>query len=475
MRKYFLLCNLILMLAGCIPCYHPPCVDVPCCWRIDADEGSTLCNLRWWEQFEDPVLNELITTALLNNQDLQVAIHRVFEYYARLGVTNSGFWPTVTGNIGFSRTEFSISQPIDPTPLSGTRIFNDYTAFLSANWELDFWGRIRGASEAASADLMSQVEARRAVVMTVVTSVVKGYIVLRQLDAQLQISKETLQSRLESLKLAKSRFELGETSEIEVKQEESEVEVAAIRVIEFERAIPQQENLLSVLLGENPHDIVRGIALKDFNYPCTIPAGLPSELLFRRPDIVEAEDKLMAADARITEARALFFPQISLTGLYGSESISLKQLFTNPAETWSYGFNIVQTLFDAGKIWYAWRATKEISQEALHTYYQTVLNAFREVDDALVETEKDRELVVEHKKQVKVLAEYLHLARLRYEEGEIDYLNVLDAERQLFNAELDLVASQADNFNAVVKLYSALGGGWVFDADMTALNNAMCP
>lgn len=473
MHKLIAILTLIISLTSCLtPQYSRPPVDVPPAWRFDADESSTFCNFRWWEQFQDPVLNEMILLALRNNQDLQVAISRVFEYYAKLGVTSAALWPEIDGTVSYNRSEFSIAIPLDQTAKDViSRVNNDYEAFFNLSWELDLWGRVRSATQASYAELLSQVEARRGIIITVVTSVANAYIRLRELDAQLIISKETLKSRLESLKLAQDRFMLGETSEIEVKQAESEVEVAAIRVIEFEREIPKQENLLSILLGENPHDIERGLTISSFQYPCTIPAGLPSDLLERRPDIVQAENLLIAANARITQARALFFPQISLTGMYGSQSSTLKAFLTNPAEMWQYGFTAVQTIFDAGRIRYLVKEAQAVRDEALYTYRQTILNAFREVNDALIDTEKNQELVIEHQRQVKVLGDYLHLAKLRYEEGEIDYLNVLDAERSLFNAQLDAVQAQAENFGAVVQLYGALGGGWVTDADIIAIQS----
>lgn len=464
-----LLIALMICLGGCVkPHYQPQYVDTPQEWRLEVDEGDTLCNMQWWQQFQDPVLDQLVLTALQNNQDLQVAISRVFEFYARLGVTNSALYPNITGNGSFNRVESSIAFPTVLAPGVG-RIVNDYQGFFSLAWELDFWGRVRSATAAAYADLLEQVQSRRAVVVTVVSSVARAYIILRQLDSQLTISKNTLQSRVESLKLAVDRFELGETSEIEVKQAESEVEVAAIRVIQFEREIPIQENLLSILVGENPRSIPRGNAIESFEYPPSIPAGIPSELLTRRPDILQAEDVIVAADARVTEARALFFPQMNLTGMYGNESDQLSRFLTSPAQMWQYGIAAVQTIFDAGKIGFQVDATKALRDQALFSYRQTILNAFREVDDGLVAYKKNRELVKEHTRQVSVLSDYLHLAQLRYNEGEIDYLNVLDAERSLFNAQLDLVQAQSDSFTAVVKLYGALGGGWVIDADQIAI------
>lgn len=449
------------------PNYQPQHIEIPVAWRLSADEGSTLCNFRWWEQLNDLVLDNLILTGLRNNQDLKIAINRVFEYYNRLGVVNAALYPALNGNASYERIENSIAAPFTLFP-GFQRINNDYQAFFSLNWELDFWGRLASASEAAYAELLGTIEARRAVVLTVVTSIAEAYINLRNLDSQLEVSRKTQSSREESLKLAISRFDLGETSQLEVKQAEAELEIAVIRVIEFEKAIPIQENQLSILLGENPHAILRGNLIENFQYPSIIPAGIPSDLLSRRPDILQAEDQLIAVNARVTEARALFFPQISLTGMYGSQSIDLKRFLTAPSEMWQYGFNAVQTIFDAGRTLFLVEGTKALREEALANYRQVILNAFLEVNNALVSSQKNQELLREHQKQVQILLDYLHLAQLRYFEGEVDYLNVLDAERLLFDAQLSLVQSYADNFSAVVELYKSLGGGWITDADNIA-------
>lgn len=476
MAKTFWIFCLIVVLTACFrPHYRRQYVDIPNDWRIPTNEGTTLCNFSWWEQFGDPVLDDLIMTALVNNQDLQVAISRVAEYYASYRVVYANFFPFVNGQAEYTRTQYSLAQPTaftaTPALTPGLgRIFNNYEVFLNLNWEIDIWGQIQAATEAAYAQLLAQVEARRGVVMMVVSSVATTYIKLRALDLQLDISKKTLDSRYESLKLAQYRFELGETSELEVKQAESEVEIAAIQLLNYEKLIPQTENLLSILLGQNPHDILRGLSIDNFNYPLDIPAGIPSDLLARRPDIVQAEDNLVSANAQVLEVWTQFFPQFSLTGLFGSQSDMLKTFLTSPATMWQYGINATMPIFNAGQTMYQVDVARAQRDEALFTYRQVILNAFREVNDALIEVKMDNELVREHRKQVSVLQDYLHLAQLRYDEGEIDYLNVLDAERSLFNAQLDEVQSQADNFIAVVKLYNALGGGWVDQTDLIAIN-----
>lgn len=458
------------LLTGCFrPHYVRQYVDVPCSWRLPTDESSTLCNMRWWEQFDDPVLNELILKGLENNQDLKIAIHRVFEYYAILGIVDAALYPALYGNVNVSRNRVSGATPLG-LPEVTNKPFNNYQATLNLSWELDFWGRVRSASDAAYADLLSKIEARRGIVITVVSSIANAYVTLRGLDAQLEVATKTLKSRQDSLELAKDRFHLGETSELEVVQAEAELEIAAIRKLDFEMAIPLQENLISVLMGENPHDILRGRSIEKLGYPPSIPAGLPSDLISRRPDIMEAEDQLIAVNARVSEAKALLFPQFSLTGEYGSQSSKLANFLTSPAQIWQYGVNVVQTIFDAGRTLYQIQATEEAREEALYNYRQVILTAFQQVNDALVQTKMNQKLVAEHANQVKVLVYYVELATLRYLEGEVDYLNVLDAERSLFDAQLSLIEAQMNNFNSVISLYSALGGGWVYEADSYAIS-----
>ena len=384
MRKLTLLFLSLFILSGCLRArYTPQPVCIPQEWRLEASEGSTLCNFRWWQQFEDEVLNDLIITALNNNQDLKIAIYRVKEFYAQSGVVGSFLYPTVDGVADYENIQSSLATPLPVLP-GIKRVNNNFELFFNLNWELDIWGRIINASDAAYADWLSQIEARRGVVLTLVTSVAHAYISLRSLDAQLVVSQNTLDSRIRSLDIAKSRFELGETSYLEVTQAQAEVEDALIAVIVLKRDIPQQENLLSILLGESPHEIPRGLDIHNFNYPLSIPAGLPSDLLTRRPDIVEAEDQLMASNSRVWEARGDLFPKITLTGIFGSQSDQLKELLKSPAQMWLYGVNAVEPLFNAGRTFYQIDEAKAIRNEALYNYRQTILTALLEVNDALI-------------------------------------------------------------------------------------------
>lgn len=485
---------LSLILSSCVlhAPYRQPCMEMPQEWRTPSDDTSTTINARWWEKMEDPVLDALIVEALENNKDLFAALARIAEFRARLGVVRSQFYPQVNGAAMASRqrtppallgfgggaaggaSSSASQQPVLPdlasllpTPSPYT---NTYTVILEAAYELDLWGRIYSASEAALADLLGEVEARRTLILSIVSSVAEGYIQLRQYDQQLLISKHTMESRKQSYELAVLRFEGGLTSELEVKQAASEVDEAATEVIRLEVLIPLQENLISILVGHSPRDIERGLAIDQWPEPLQVPAGLPSDLLEQRPDILQAEQVLIAANARIGEARAQYFPNISLTGNYGSESLELHNLFTSPARTWQYAANLLQPIFTGGRISSTVDLAKAQKAFAYYNYQQTVLNAFKEVDDALVSHQKSKELVIVQRNSVAVLKDYLRLAQLQYDNGQTDYLSVLDAERKLFTAQLALAQAQADVFITLVSLYKALGGGWVIDAENLSKN-----
>jgi multidrug efflux system outer membrane protein len=305
--------------------------------------------------------------------------------------------------------------------------------------------------------------------LTLVSAVAEAYIFLRQLDLELEIALATLESRRESLQIAKYRFEGGVTSEIEVTQAEFAYQDTLGSLKQLERLIPQQENLLSILLGQNPGSILRGKSVYQLTLPKEVPMGLPSDLLERRPDILQAENQLIAANANIGVARAAFFPQISLTGLFGGDSFELKKVFTKGARTWQIGGTLLQQIFTGGALIGQLRVTEAQKEEAVFGYEQTILNAFREVDDALIGHKKAKEEVIVRKAEVDALKEYLHLAWLRYYEGETQYLTVLDAERQLFAAEIQQAETQGDLFTTLVQIYKALGGGWVVDADSTLI------
>lgn len=459
---------LLLFLSSCLlrTPFHDPSVDLPCKWRLETNEASVWANIRWWEQFGDPTLNCLIKEALWNNEDLQIAVARVVEYYGKLGIVRASLYPEINGNGSFVRQRTS-QVVFPPIPPNISPVYNTYELFATLNYQLDVWGQLHSATDAAVSEFWSAIENRKQAVLTLVQSVARGYIFLRQLDEQLQISKDTLKSRIESLRLAVLRFEEGLTSEVEVMQATAERDTAALQVVEYETDIQVQENLLSVLVGRNPGPICRGLELQKLTLPFDVPAGLPAELLEQRPDISKARFDLMAAAFRVNVALANFFPQINLTGAYGNASTELHQLLTSPALIWQYGINFLQPLFDGGRIASGVVEAKAIRDELLHTYFSVIQHAFAEVDDALISHKNSKVLILIQQDQVKSLRRYLYLATLQYNNGQTDYLNVLDAERSLFSSQLNLAAAQGNAFFTLIDLYAALGGGWVIDADDT--------
>ena len=402
----------LLILQSCVlhPPYHPPAVEVPEQWRF-ASDGSEIdqmepqqatqsinINRLWWGQFNDPVLTDLIDEALRTNQDIKIAIFRVEEYAARFGIVKSQLFPQFYGNAFASKQEESLGG-ISPTstttdqispggvvvetsPVPIKRITDLFGLNVTLAYEFDIWGKIFSATESARAELYAQENVRRTVVLTVVTAVASGYIRLRELDQELSIALETQKSYLESYRLAKLRSDQGLSSELAVKQAESLISLADAEVVRLEGLISVQENALSVLMGHPPTFIERGLTITEWPEPFGVPSGLPSELLFQRPDILQAEQELIAANARIGVARADYFPSLSLTGLLGFESLELKNLFKDTARTWAYGINILQPIFTGGLISSRVAAAEAIKGEAYYNYIQKVLNGFREVEDA---------------------------------------------------------------------------------------------
>jgi outer membrane protein, multidrug efflux system len=472
MKKMAFILFLAVLLAGCTvgPDYKRPKIEIPQSWRFEDKEARDVANTAWWEQFKDPVLNELIGIALQENKDLKIAAARIEQFLGLYGTTRAAQFPQV--GAGASAGQQRSSQVTGPTPLqnfsNASPTFSNYDIFLNASWEIDLWGKLRRATEAARANLLSSEDARRAVVLTLVTSVASSYVNLRDLDKQFDIAKQTADVRGGSYKLFKLRFEGGIISELELSQVKSEYEEALSRIPFYEKLIAQQENALSVLLGRNPGPIPRGKSIDELVMP-TIPAGLPSDLLANRPDIRQAEGNLMSANANIGVAKAQYFPTISLTGLLGYASNDLSKLFTSAAGTWSYGANLAAPIFTAGAIAGQVKASEAVQQQALIRYQQTIQTAFREVDDALVDQKRSREQLATQGQQVETLRQYARIARLRFDEGYTSYLEVLDAERSLFNAQLSYAQTQGTIFQSLVNVYKAIGGGWIVEADkMTA-------
>ncbi|WP_168788433.1 efflux transporter outer membrane subunit [Paraburkholderia aromaticivorans] len=455
----------LLALSGCLlgPNYVRPTVEVPATYRFAQGEAAEIANVEWWEQFQDPVLDQLIATALLENRDVKIAAARVDEFQAQFVTTRSALFPQVVAGADASRQRASQASGI-PVPNGVSPIYNQFDATVSVAWEIDLFGKVRRQTEAARANLLASEEGRRATILTLVSAVSSAYINLRSLDRQLEIAKSTVESRDESVRVFTLRFRGGEVSQMELAQSQSEYEAAKATIPLLETQIGQQENALSVLIGKNPGAILRGRELSMMGSP-QIPNELPSELLERRPDLLQAEQTLVSENALIGAAKALYFPSISLTGLFGTVSSQFSNLFTGPARVWSFAGSVTQPIFTAGNISGQVRQAEARQQEALFAYEKAIQVAFQEVEDALISVQKTHEQLAVLANQVEALHTYARLARLRYEGGYTSYIEVLDAERSLFNAQLSYTQTQGAELTSFVNLYKAMGGGWVLAAE----------
>lgn len=460
---------LIVFISSCTlhPRYERPQMDTPVTWRFSPSEAQDYANLSWWRHLGDEVLDEYIQEALANNQNLLQAIYRVDDYVARLGIVRSQLYPQLSADVDAGRNK--VSTTLAPIVADNQAVSNAYTGLLNASYLVDIWGKIRSASEAARAQMLAQVQNRRTVVLTLVSAVASSYVNLRRLDKQLVIAYETLKARNEAYYLAVVRYDLGLTSEIQVEQAKAEVESTQVAIIRLELEIALEEDALSVLLGKPPAAITRGKDLDGLVMPITVPVFSPAELFNQRPDILSSEQELIAANANIGVARARFFPDISLVGSIGTESSFFRQLFQSPSNVWQYGMTLLQEIFTGGRLTSGLKLSKAQKMEQLYSYESVVLNAFKEVNDALIAHEKTLEILVVQQERVQTLGAYFHLATLRYAEGETDYLTFLDAERQFFNAQLECAGAQGNSFIALIDIYKSLGGGWVREADQESL------
>lgn len=446
---------------GCVlgPDYTRPSVEVPASYRYagvarpadpQAAADPTLAELpTWWRAFGDPELDALVDEALVANHDLRIATARVDEFAARVTSTHAAALPAVGYGASAGR------QRVPGTGTGGT-----YSALLSASWELDLWGRLRREDEAARANLMATEQARLGVALTLVSAVVTGYVTLLDLDRRLQISQATVKGRQENVELFQLRLDGGAVSDYEMMQVRAEYESAAASLPEIQQAIAQQEHALSVLVGRNPGPIVRGSKLEALAMP-VVPGGLPSDLVARRPDILQSEQQLVAANALVEAARTLYFPNLTLTGSGGTASNDLDNLFSGPFRTWSFAGQLLGPIFAGGAIDAANQQSRARHEQALLAYQKTIQNAFRDVDDALAAIKAKGELAASLERRVQALQRAVELARERYDNGYADYLDVLDTERSLFSAELSLSTARGDGYRARVDLYRALGGDWV--------------
>jgi outer membrane protein, multidrug efflux system len=462
-----------LAVAGCAlgPDYSRPELPMTPTYRDRVEEQESIADLPWFEVFSDPVLQELVRESLANNRDLLAAASRVEVARGLAAVQRSELFPEIgyTGEAARGKdTSFGFTAPDRGTE-------NDFLAALSGAWEADIWGRIRRASEAARAEMLATEAFRRAVVLSLVSSVAQAYFELRELDLELEIAHRTVGVFGETLNIFDSQFKGGVASKLDPLRAEAALAQAAATVPDLERRIVAKENQLSVLLGRPAAAVARGSALVDQELPPAVPAGVPSQLLERRPDVIEAEQVLIAANARVGEALAEFFPRIGLTTLYGSASDDIDDLFDNGTGLWSVLGRATGPIFTFGRTWYFWRARQADTEAALRDYEQTVLIALQEVSDTLVAREKLALVRVEQERAVNALAESLEVARTRYMGGLSTYIEVLDAQQQLFPAENALAQTRRDELLALVDLYRALGGGWTEAGEAPSVPHPFVP
>jgi multidrug efflux system outer membrane protein len=459
---------LCLLCAGCMlgPNYRRPAVDTPQAFRYEVKDAQDTVNTLWWQQFQDPVLDRLIADALTNNKTVKIAAANVEQAAGLLTQTRSQLFPQFGYGATGARQRDS-ERMATPVPATVPNPQTAYQLIASASWEIDLWGRIRRLTEAAQASLLATEEARRGVILSLVSSVANSYLQLRGLDEQLAISRRALDTYAESVKLFELQFKYGQVSQMNVAQARTQYETAAATIPQIENQIVQTENAISILLGRNPGSIPRGKTIYELALPA-VPSGIPSQVLERRPDILLAEQNLISANALIGAARALYFPSISLTGTYGDASRDLHKLFNGPARMWNYTGTITGPLFTFGSISGQVRQAEAAGKAALLGYEATVQNAFADVENSLVARAKLTEQLAAQNRLVQASKEYEHLARLQYDGGYAPYSTVLQAQQQLFPAELTLAQNRAQVFSSFVSIYQSMGGGWVIKADSIA-------
>jgi multidrug efflux system outer membrane protein len=460
----------MLVMTGCTvgPNYKRPAVDVPATYRhalapdvAPAPSSASIADEQWASIFQDAILQRLIQEALANNLDLRIAATRVLQAQAQVGVTRSQQFPTI--NAGGSYTALQEPSSLAGTNSNGTpanSFFNGGGPSASAAWNLDFWGLYRRQTEAARAELLASEWGQRATRTSLVQQVAAAYFQLRSLDAQVEITENTIKARKDSLQLTQALEQHGAGSLADVRQAEELLHAAQANLPDLRRQIAIQENAISILLGHNPQDINRGLPIDQQPHPQEIPVGVPSQLLERRPDVEQAEAKLVAANARIGVARAQYFPQISLTSLGGSASNQLSSVFAGANAYWYAAGSISEPIFDGGRIRSNYHLSQAQEQEMVLQYQKTILNALRDVSNSLVAYKQTRERREEQSEQVRSAADAVRLARLRYAGGNTSYLEVLTTDTDLYSAQLLLAQAQEQEADSLVQLYAALGGGW---------------
>lgn len=459
--RHRLIATALLLLTGCTvgPNYKRPAINTPGGYRGLAPDAAPQTSAsfgdeKWWTVFDDPSLQALIHKALVQNYDVRIAATRVLQAQASLGITRADQFPAIYGGAG------AVNQRNPQTKISSAFDTSANALNLSLSWEIDFWGKYRRATEAARATLLATEWGQKAVVWSLVSNIASAYFQLLELDSEMAISRSTLTSRKESLRLTQIREQGGTTSMVDVRQSEQLVYGAAANIPSLERSIEQQENLISILVGDNPEPITRTRILVEEHFLPVVPAGLPSSLIERRPDVLSSEQQLVAANAQIGVAKAAFFPDISLTATAGYQSSALTSLFSGPAGLWTFGGQLTQPIFTAGKLRANVRLTEAEQQEALLTYQQSIQQAFREVSDSLIGYRKDQEYREQQELLTAAAQDTVRLANIRYNGGVTSYLEVLDSDTRYFNAQIALAQAQLAERVSLVQLYNALGGGW---------------
>lgn len=462
-------------LAGCMvgPDYQRPPIDSPKTFLYEPKDVAATADLSWWKRFDDPVLDSLIADALANNRTVRIAAANVEQAAGVVTSVRSPLYPQLSYQGAGTRERFAEGNIVTlPSGISNPT--NAFQLLAGASWELDLWGKVRRQTEAAQANLLATEDARKGVILTLVASVATTYLQLRGLDEQLVLAQKTLDSYRESLRLMELRFKYGRVSEMNVEQARARYETAAAQIPRIRRDIALLEDALSILLARNPGPIPRGKSVFALALP-EVPPGVPSELLERRPDLLQAEQQMVAANAQIGAAKAQYFPTISLTGVLGTASTDLSNLFKGPARTWNFAGSVVGPIFTGGLIAGQVAQAEAAQKAALLSYEQAVQNAFADVSNALVTRSTLEEQVAAQAKLVAALRGYVRLAQLQFEGGRAPYSTVMQAQEQLFPAELDWAASRAQLCVSLVGIYKAMGGGWVDTADALTRTSSTAP
>jgi multidrug efflux system outer membrane protein len=451
----------VLLLSACAmgPDFEKPEVAVPETFQEPTIPGASIANLKWWELFQHEELTRLIETALINNKEMAIAMARIEEARATLGFVRADQFPNLDGAAGATR-----SNLIPGAGLPGS-INETFVLAGNVSFELDLWGKLRRSTEAARAELLATVEARNVVTITLIADVASVYLLLLDLDERVNIAVRTMDTRQDSLNIIQARFDKGTVPLIDVNQAQIELADAAAQLAALERENQRAENLLNVLLGQNPRSILRSRSEEDKLFPPVIPAGLPSELLERRPDIRQASQQLAAQTARIGVAEALRFPSLSLTGTFGLASTELNDFFSSDNQAWGLSANLLGPVFDAGRNKSRVEAERARTVQLLNNYELTVLRAFQEVEDSLIDIRTYRDETLARQRQVTAASSASALSRARYNGGVTSFLEVLESDRSLFRAELLASSTSREQLVAIISLYKALGGGWLTEEE----------